>query len=180
MMQGFLIPFSAIFLAELGDKTQLAVFCLSSKTKRHASLLAGVMLAFLITNGLAVMLGGLLTAVIPQDIIRKGAGVLFILFGVLSLLDRKEDAECELKSPFISGFMMILAAEMGDKTQIASAIFSASYDPLLVLAGAMCALLSVSILGIYFGRLVASKIKKKYISAAAAAVFIVLGISFLA
>ena len=57
MISDILLPFITIALAELGDKTQLAVFALASKTKKHLSLLLGAILAFVIADGLAVILG---------------------------------------------------------------------------------------------------------------------------
>ena len=57
MFQDFFIPFLTIGLAEFGDKTQLAILGLSTKTKKHLSLILGVVLAFILTDGLAVILG---------------------------------------------------------------------------------------------------------------------------
>jgi putative Ca2+/H+ antiporter (TMEM165/GDT1 family) len=51
MIQDILIPFLLVGIAELGDKTQLAVLILSTKTKKYTSLLSGVMLAFFLTTG---------------------------------------------------------------------------------------------------------------------------------
>jgi len=52
IIEDILIPLVAIAAAELGDKTQISILLLSSKTKKHLQLLLGVMLAFLIVDGL--------------------------------------------------------------------------------------------------------------------------------
>jgi putative Ca2+/H+ antiporter (TMEM165/GDT1 family) len=57
MIQDLFVPFIAILIAELGDKTQFAVFCLSSKTKSYAKLFLGVLLAFAVADGIAIILG---------------------------------------------------------------------------------------------------------------------------
>lgn len=76
-------------LAELGDKTQLSVFLLSSKTKEHLNLLLGVMLAFLVVDGIAILAGDWITNIIPASLIKILSGVIFIIFGVLILRSKK-------------------------------------------------------------------------------------------
>lgn len=109
MIPDILIPLVTVGLAELGDKTQLAVFCLASRTRKYLQLLLGVTLGFAIAAGLAIILGIFLTNVIPAVYIKIGAGIIFILFGILTLLNREEPDEIyDLKKPFMSGFIMVL------------------------------------------------------------------------
>jgi Predicted membrane protein len=181
MIQDILIPFLLVGLAELGDKTQLAVLVLSTKTTKYVSLLAGVMLAFVLTDGLAILLGNFIANRIPMEYVRIGAGILFIIFGLTTLLNRAEDDDdgsYELKSPFMSGFGLILVSEMGDKTQLAAALFATQYDPLLVFMGVVFALLILSSMAIYVGKILMEKINKRTISTAAGILFIVIGASF--
>jgi putative Ca2+/H+ antiporter (TMEM165/GDT1 family) len=181
MIQDILVPLVAVGLAELGDKTQLAVLALASKTKKHLQLLLGVILAFFIADGLAVILGNFITNIIPGNIIKVIAGIIFIVFGVIILMNNKEEEEkIELKNPFASGFLLILISEMGDKTQIAAALFATKYNPILVLIGIMIALTALSLLAIYLGKIITKKVNKRIISKAAGTLFIILGIlSFL-
>ncbi|WP_094226971.1 TMEM165/GDT1 family protein [Methanolobus psychrotolerans] len=181
MIPDILIPFLLVGLAELGDKTQLAVLVLSTKTRKYTSLLAGVMLAFILTDGLAILLGNFIANKVPMDYVRIGAGILFIIFGLTTLLKKEnddDDGSYELKSPFISGFGLILVSELGDKTQLAAALFATQYDPLLVFIGVIFALLLLSAMAIYVGKMLMEKINKKTISTAAGILFIVIGVSF--
>lgn len=181
MIQDIVIPFLLVGLAELGDKTQLAVLVLSTKTTKYVPLLAGVMLAFILTDGLAILLGNFIANRIPMDYVRIGAGILFIIFGLTTLLNRKDDDDdgsYELKSPFVSGFALILVSEMGDKTQLAAALFATQYDPLLVFIGVVLALLILSSMAVYVGKVLMERIDKKTISTAAGILFIVIGASF--
>lgn len=177
MIQDFLIPFVSIGLAELGDKTQIAVLCLASKTKKYIQLLFGVILAFAITDGLAILLGNFITAHIPILYIKIVSGAIFIIFGLIMLLNNKtEEAQCELKQPFTSGFLLILVSEMGDKTQIASGLFATKYNPIMVFIGVLSALTLLSVMAIYLGKFIALKMNKRAISKVAGIVFVVLGV----
>jgi putative Ca2+/H+ antiporter (TMEM165/GDT1 family) len=181
MIQDLLIPFLIVGLAEIGDKTQLAVLILSTKTKKHAALLAGVMLAFILTDGLAILLGNFIADRVPMEYVRIGAGILFVIFGLTTLLSREDDDSdnsYELKNPFISGFGLILVSEMGDKTQLASALFATQYNPFLVFIGVIFALFILSYMAVYIGKLMMEKINKRTISTAAGILFIVIGVSF--
>lgn len=178
MIQDLLIPLVAVGLAELGDKTQLAVLCLASKTKNYLRLLLGVMLAFAVADGLAIIFGDLITRVVPLDYIKIAAGIIFIAFGIITLVTRddEEGANCDLKSPFVSGFTLVLVSEMGDKTQLASGLFAATYNPWLVFIGVMIALTLLSVMAIYLGKFLLAKLNKKTISIAAGVLFILIGL----
>lgn len=176
-----MLPFLLVGLAELGDKTQLAVLVLSTKTRRYASLLAGVMLAFILTDGIAILFGNYISQRIPMDYVRIGAGLMFIIFGLMTLHNRnknEEEGSYELKSPFMSGFWLILLAEMGDKTQLAAALFATQYNPLLVFIGVIAALFILSATAVYLGKMVMGKVDKKTISTIAGVLFILIGASF--
>jgi len=177
MIQDLLIPFVSIGLAELGDKTQLAVLCLASKTDKYLQLLLGVILAFAITDGLAILLGNFITAHIPILYIKIVSGVIFIIFGIITLLNNKtEEARCELKQPFTSGFFLILVSEMGDKTQIAAGLFATKYNPVMVFIGVLSALTVLSVMAVYLGKFIALRMNKRVISKIAGVMFIALGI----
>jgi len=176
-----IIPLLAVGLAEMGDKTQLSVLLLSSRTREYAQLLAGVMLAFLLVDGFAILVGSWVTNVIPLHLVKLISGAVFILFGIMTLRGNQEVEEEGSLSPrnvFVSGFSMIFLSEWGDKTQIASALFATEYDPYLVFVGVMTALLILSIMAIYLGKFLASRIDRRLITKAAGVVFLLIGISF--
>ena len=180
ILLGFVIPLAAIALAELGDKTQLCILFLSSKTKRHSHLLAGVMLAFLIVDGTAILLGSWITSVVPAVYLKAASGALFIAFGALMFFGKGICNPEKMKSqnPFIAGFMMIFISEWGDKTQIASGLLATQYDGLAVLAGTMAALFALSVMAIYAGKLIIKKIHPNTVSKVAGAAFVIIGLSF--
>jgi putative Ca2+/H+ antiporter (TMEM165/GDT1 family) len=181
-LNDIIIPLLAVGLAEMGDKTQLSVLLLSSRTREYAQLLAGIMLAFLLADGFAILVGSWVTEVIPVHLVKLVSGAVFILFGVMILRGDKEEEEESRLSPrnaFVSGFSMIFLSEWGDKTQIASALFATEYDPRLVFIGVMTALLILSAMAIYLGKFLAGRIDRKRITRIAGVVFLLIGLSFM-
>ena len=181
-LNDILIPLLAVGLAEMGDKTQLSVLLLSSRTREYAQLLAGIMLAFLLADGFAILVGSWVTEVIPVHLVKLVSGAVFILFGVMILRGDKEEEEESRLSPrnaFVSGFSVIFLSEWGDKTQIASALFATEYDPRLVFVGVMTALLILSAMAIYLGKFLAGRIDRKRITRIAGVVFLLIGLSFM-
>lgn len=178
-----IIPLLAVGLAEMGDKTQLSILLLSSKTQEYFRLLLGVMLAFLLADGIAILLGSWVTSVIPVHLVKIVSGLVFILFGLLILKgDRDDDTEESNLSAgraFVSGFTMIFLSEWGDKTQIASALFAAEYDPKMVFIGVMIALLILSVMAIFLGKFLSSRIDRRAITKVGGVLFLLIGLSFL-
>ena len=180
MLEGILASFLAVGLAEIGDKTQLSVLLLASRTNKYFQLLMEVFLAFLLADGFAILVGSWITTMVPIDTLKLVSAVIFVIFGTLILRGGAEEAEGKFASgnPFVSGFTLIFVSECGDKTQIASALFAAEYDPRLVLIGTMSALTLLSILAIYLGKFIPGSIDRKVITMAAGIAFILIGTSF--
>ena len=80
--------FGLIFLAELGDKTQLAAIAMTAESKSPLPVFTGAVLALTLVTLIGVAVGGTLTRVIPADYIRMGAGALFIVVGAFMLISR--------------------------------------------------------------------------------------------
>lgn len=84
----FLTAFGTIFLAELADKTEFAVFSLVSKTKSPWMVFCGAMFAFGLATLIAVFLGEVVARFIPLNILRFISAGVFILIGILALLGK--------------------------------------------------------------------------------------------
>ena len=83
----FAVTFFAILVAELGDKTQLAALSFAA-SNRHALVVvfAASALALVTTSAIGVLAGGALARVLDPRYLRVGAGVLFIVIGVATLV----------------------------------------------------------------------------------------------
>lgn len=78
--------FAAIFLAELGDKTQLATLSLSASASSRWTVFLGSSLALVCTSAIAVLAGEMLARTIPPIWIQRAAGALFVVLGVVFLV----------------------------------------------------------------------------------------------
>ena len=85
-------PFGLVFLAELGDKSQLVCMTLAAR-HRHWPVLAGAMVAFAILNTLAVVFGAGLSHWVPERVLAAVVALLFAIFGILSLRAKEEEGE---------------------------------------------------------------------------------------
>ena len=75
--------FSLILISELGDKSQITTLALAVQSVFPIMVLVGAIFGFLIVNGIAVLLGDKLATKIPIETVKRIAGIVFILFGVL-------------------------------------------------------------------------------------------------
>ena len=84
----FLTTFGTIFLAELGDKTQLVAIMMTSKTKLPLSVFTGASLALCLVTLVGVLLGEGLIVLIPQHILKKVAALAFVVIGLWMFLGK--------------------------------------------------------------------------------------------
>jgi putative Ca2+/H+ antiporter (TMEM165/GDT1 family) len=180
-----LTTFGIIALAEFGDKTQLTVIALSAGYDR-VKVFIGVILAFTLVTALGVLVGDTLFKFISPYLIKIFAGLLFVAFGVFTLLSKESEKDetndtTLTGNPLISTFGMIALAEMGDKTQLSAITLVAKYDsPFLVFAGAVLALGFISLLGILAGKKLCEVVPLSKIRLGAGTLFILFGVLFLA
>ena len=80
-----LTTFGIIFLAEMGDKTQLAAMTLSAQTKRPWAVFVGASLALAAVSAIGVLVGGVIGEYVPLVWIKRAAATAFIVIGVLML-----------------------------------------------------------------------------------------------
>ncbi|HSO83801.1 TMEM165/GDT1 family protein [Thiocapsa sp.] len=147
--------FGVIFLAELGDKSQLVCMTLAARHRRWPVLI-GAVAAFVVLNSLAVVFGVGLAQWIPERVLAGAVAILFAVFGVLALRAEEADEDTPQRSWSHQGivmatFSMIFLAEMGDKTQLAVAGLAVTLPPLAVWTGATIALALTSALGVWVG-----------------------------
>ena len=83
----FASTFVAIFLAEMGDKTQLATMSLSAGSSRWV-VFAGAAAALVATSAIAVLVGEGVARVVPQVWIKRGAGLVFVVMGLAFLFGK--------------------------------------------------------------------------------------------
>ena len=118
------------FVAEMGDKTQLMLFALTSKYKIR-SIVLGTAVAICVLNALSVCAGGLLNAFLSAHlwIVKLIACAAFFYFSVTSLIksdDEEEGGESKITFASLAVFCIFFIAELGDKTQLSAITFGAT------------------------------------------------------
>lgn len=83
-----LTTFGVIFLAEMGDKTQIAAMTMAAGKKRPWEVFIAASLALITVSAIGVVVGSALSQYLPLEWIKRGAGASFIIIGVLVLLGK--------------------------------------------------------------------------------------------
>lgn len=154
-MSDLIKAFTFIFLAEMGDKTQILAMTFATKYRLDKVLL-GIFLGVLLNHGMAVFVGAQMTRFIPILAIQILAGFMFLVFGMMSLkIEEDEDlnsAKSKARGVVITVMMAFFIGELGDKTQLtATTLAIESAYPWLTLAGSVSAMMVTSLLGILIG-----------------------------
>ena len=173
--------FTFVFLAELGDKTQITTIMLSSKASA-TSVFTGAMLAFFVVDGVSALVGGTLLGFLPYRWVRLGSGLVFIVFGVFSMIHRKGEKIKEERQEvtFLKTFSMVSLMELGDKTQLASIALAADFgSPIAVLLGVMLAFAVVTGIGVILGARLLSLLPERYLEVGSSLLFIFFGLVFI-
>lgn len=183
-MNGLLIilsTFAIVFLAELGDKSQLMTISLASKY-HYRPVFWGIFLGMCVITVIGVTVGTILYQVIPVFHLKILAALIFLIFGVLSLIKEEQETKRKVKKQkvFTTSFFLAMVAELGDKTQLVVIALTARFqNPYLVFIGAITALALVIGAGVFLGTKLTKFIEKDKIDLIASILFIILGIAFL-
>lgn len=183
-MDALLAALGLVFLAELGDKTQLVALGFGAR-HRLAPVLAGMTAAYMATNLVAVAVGALLGATLPTRAIGLGGGVLFLAFAAWTLRATGEVDEVGAtpggnRSIALSVAGAMFVAELGDKTMLATATLAAQGAPLLVWVGATAGIVASGALGVLLGRIFGARLPERATRIGSAVLFAVFGLVLIA
>ena len=194
-MSSLFAALGIVFLAELGDKTQLVALGFGARF-RLSTVLAGVALGYMASMLLSVVIGGLLGATLPTNAISIGGGVLFIGFAVWTIWmggdedepdDQLADGLVEtvvseegivVSNPRIalSIAAAMFVAELGDKTMLATATLAAKGNPVLVWIGATIGIMLAGTVGVVIGRWLGDRLPERLILIGSSVLFFVFGV----
>ncbi len=178
MFEEFLEAFVLVFVAEVGDKTQLMLMTLAAKYTALQMIL-GILLGVTINHGAAVLIGCYLSNVINGNLLQFFTGFIFIVFGIMTIVfdDEGEKGRSFKLGPVLTTALTFLLGEMGDKTQLtAMTLAMEAQHPALVLAGSVSGMLAIGIVGIIIGSALTKHIPSNIIKAISGLIFIIFGL----
>jgi putative Ca2+/H+ antiporter (TMEM165/GDT1 family) len=181
----FLTVLATVFVAEMGDKTQLLLVAMAGKYK-IPHILTGTWLATILLNLLAVGVGAALSNYLDMRVIKVIAGLAFFWFAYATLKgDNEEEEEREVKhnlGPVLAIFGSFFIGELGDKTQLAGITLAATYtnhsllNAFYVFLGCTLGLILADLIGLIVGVILKSKMPEGILNTISFFIFAIFGV----
>lgn len=179
MLQELFKSFFLIFMAEMGDKTQILALTFATQFQVK-KVLMGVFVGVLLNHTIAVILGVYLSKLISLNIIQVIAGFTFIIFSLWTIKidnDHEEDNNNRKYGPILTVALAFFIGELGDKTQLTAVTLSVdAVFPIFVLMGTVIGMVLTSGVGIFIGSKLGKKIPEFTIKMIAAVIFMIFGL----
>jgi len=183
-MQVFLVSLSTVAIAEMGDRTQLLALVLSAKFRKPVPIIAAILLATIANHAVAGFLGVWFAHYLTPPVLDTVVGVSMLGMAAWTLIPDKldsDDAKTGGHGAFVATLIAFFIAEIGDKTQIATAALAAGYSDLFaVVAGTTTGMMIANVPVVFMGSRFAAKLPMAAIHKVAAALFAGLGLYFIA
>ena len=186
-MDAFLVALGVVFVAELGDKSQLLALTLAARY-RPLPVLAGLAVAMAVMQALSVTVGTVVAAAVPDRVVAIVAGTVFLAFAVATLLAGDEDDDdpdadagggpTRMRIAMTAGASFFVA-ELGDKTMLATIALAAQNGALGTWAGAVLGLVASSALAVVVGQKLFERLHPRTVRLVAATAFALVGVLML-
>ena len=183
-MHALLLSFGVIFVAELGDKSQLMALAFATRYKA-LPILIGITVATGVVHAVSVGVGAVLGAQLPTRTINVVAGVAFFAFAAWTLrgdqLDDDEAAKVDrtARSAIIAASVAFFLAELGDKTMLATITLATKEGVFGTWAGSTLGMVAADALAIVVGKQLGTRLPEKAIRIGATVTFVVFGVLLL-
>ncbi len=184
MLTAFLLSLGVIFVAELGDKSQLMALAFATRY-RAVPVLVGITIATALVHAVSVFVGAVLGAALPTTAINVVAAISFVGFGVWTLHGDRltEEDEARAAQParhvvFTVGTVFFLA-ELGDKTMLATITLATREGVFGTWLGSTVGMVIADGLAIVVGRMLGARLPERAIRIGAATLFFVFAIVLL-
>jgi len=182
-MEAFFVSAAVVAIAEIGDKTQLLALMLAARYRRPIPIILGILFATLANHALAAWAGAEVAAWIGAETMRWILGATFIVMAGWCLIPDKADdgpQAAHQAGAFLATLVAFFIVEIGDKTQIATVALAARFNALVaVTAGTTLGMLLANAPVVLFGDAIARRLPLKWVRAAAAILFVALGLATL-
>ncbi|GHV08078.1 UPF0016 family membrane protein [Campylobacterota bacterium] len=179
-MEPFFSTLLAVFLAEIGDKTQLLTLFLAAKFRNKWAVIGGIVTATTINHLASAYIGVLAGSLMSDQVVAWVAGVSFIVVGMWLLVPDNADENQSrwlTLGAFAATTILFFIAEIGDKTQIATTLLAARFESVWIVASAsVLGLLLANVPVIYFGEALMRRVPQRIVRIAACSLFCTIGI----
>jgi len=179
MVTAFLVAFGVVFVAELGDKSQLMVLTLATRFPAW-QVLGAITVATALIHLISVLVGGAVAAVLPTEAITVAAGLAFVGFGIWTLRGAADEDERTAvsngRSPIVAAAAAFFLAELGDKTMLASMTLAARNGILGTWVGATAGMVAADAIAVLVGATLGRRLPARAIRFLAAGLFLVVGV----
>lgn len=179
-LEALVSSFLMVAIAELGDKTQILTIILSSK---YSSIFVffGSFFGLILVDCLSILMGNIISTLIPIYLINLVSGISFITLGVYTLFSKKTKNEIkDLKFSLTTSFALVATMELGDKTQVTALILAIKYSPILfIFLGLVLAYLLIVGLGVFIGKKLLKFIPQNYLRIFSSLLFLTFGMLYL-
>ena len=170
----------SVFIAEIGDKTQLLTLFLAARFAQKNAIIAGIFAATLLNHAVSAWLGVWLAGYVSHETIKWLVGGSFIAVGLWLLIPDKdeggENAHYLKYGAFAATLALFFLAEIGDKTQVATVLLAAKYQDLaVVLIGSVLGLMLANVPVAYLGAEIVRKIPATAVRRNACLLFCITG-----
>jgi Ca2+/H+ antiporter, TMEM165/GDT1 family len=180
-MDAFLLSFGVIFLAELGDKSQLMALAFASRYPAVPVLVAITLATALVQLG-SVALGATVALALPTNLISIVAGVAFLVFAGWTLrgdrLDESDDDRVRRAtgSVILTVGSAFFLAELGDKTMLATVTLATHEEAIGTWLGSTAGMVAADAIAIGAGKLLGTRLPERAVRVGAAVAFVVFGL----
>ena len=176
----FAIAFGIIFVAELGDKSQLVALWFSTRYSAWV-VIAGVTVATLVVHLGSVAIGVAFEELLPERVFLTVVGLSFFAFAAWSIRgDSLGDEEGVQKRAAFGALGIVTASffvsELGDKTQLATISLAGDRNPWGVWLGSTFGMVAADGLAIIAGKMLGTRLPQRAIGYAAAVLFVAFGV----
>jgi putative Ca2+/H+ antiporter (TMEM165/GDT1 family) len=180
MLGAVLVSLAVVFVAELGDKSQIITMTYALR-HRWWVVLSGVGIAAVLVHGLSVAIGHFLGVTLPEKPIAFAAAVAFLLFAAWTWREGRNagDEEVRVAEPrfvvpaIVSSFVL---AELGDKTMLATVALASDRDAIGVWIGATVGMVLADGVAIIVGAMLNKRLPEGFLHAMASVLFLLFGL----
>lgn len=180
MLTATLVSLGVVFLAELGDKSQLMAMTYALR-HRWWVVLTGVGIAAFLVHGLSVTIGHFLGVTLPEQPIAFAAAAAFLFFALWTWRESRGERQSvatvsEPRFVLAAVVSSYLLAELGDKTMLATVALASDQHWAGVWIGATAAMVLADGLAIAVGALLHKRLPDRFLHSLASILFLLFGL----